>query len=485
MNLTKTLNNILGNDKKSTVGSAVGSIMMSNEFDQDYGRESSHGIEKTGSKTVQNVVPKIIPKIVLMLAGVGIWNLGAHFGAIGRPTTAHAQSMQTSMQTPMTSAEASTSAQSAPLAEASGINIFANLSKQAIPSVVNISTISTVKMANRALGGAPQGFPEGLPENFFEQFFGGGTGFPQHPGFRGQKPPERKTMALGSGFIVDPSGIIMTNNHVVAGADEIKIQFTENPDEEPTPGKVIGRDPDLDVALIQVKTPRKLIALPLGDSDALNVGEYVMAVGNPYGQGHSVSHGIVSAKGRLAPGLPIANYLQVDAPINPGNSGGPLLNLKGEVVGINDAIDPRAQGIGFAIPINFIKKVLAQLETNGKVSRAYIGAVVSPMTPEIAEHLGDAKDLHAPVVTQVEEGSPAEIAGLQPYDAITEVNGSAVHTPTELIVAISSSDIGKSIPLTIDRAGKVQTLAIKPREKPAPRSVADARSPQWPPDEER
>jgi serine protease Do len=405
-----------------------------------------------------------LSNIAFLLLGAGIWNLGAHYGALGKTPTAHAELIDGA---PVSTAP--------PLADANSINIFAALSKLAIPSVVNISTISTVKMASRPMAGAPQGFPEGLPENFFQQFFGGGTGFPQHPGFRGQTPPERKTMALGSGFIVDPSGIILTNNHVVAGADEIKIQFTENPDEEPTTGKVIGRDPDLDVALIQVKTTHKLTALPLGDSDALNVGEYVMAVGNPYGQGHSVSHGIVSAKGRLAPGLPIANYLQVDAPINPGNSGGPLLNLKGEVVGINNAIDPRAQGIGFAIPINFVKKVLAQLETSGKVSRGYIGAVVSPMTPEIAEHLGDAKGLHAPVVTEVQEGSPAEFAGLKPYDAITEVNGITVHTPSELIVAISSADVGKAIPLKIARKGKEETLSIKPREKPAPRSVADAR----------
>ena len=244
------------------------------------------------------------------------------------------------------------------LAGSSEINIFAGLAKKVIPSVVNISTVSTTKAAYH------QETPN-RPRNFFSSFSAALKNPPRR---------EQKAMALGSGFIIDPTGIILTNNHVVANADEIKIQFTEDSQEEPTIGKVIGRDPDLDVALIRVKTNRKLTALPLGDSDALNVGDYVMAAGNPYGQGHSVSHGIVSAKGRSAPGLPIADYLQVDAPINPGNSGGPLLNLNGQVVGINNAIDPRAQGIGFAIPINFGKKILAQLETSGGVSRRFIGA---------------------------------------------------------------------------------------------------------------
>ena len=201
-----------------------------------------------------------------------------------------------------------------------------------------------------------------------------------------------KAMSLGTGFIIDSSGLILTNNHVVADADEIKISFTESLDEKPTDGEVVGRDTELDVALIRVKSKREMVAVSFGDSDALEVGEYVIAVGNPFGQGHSVTHGIISAKGRLAPDFPLANYLQTDAPINPGNSGGPLVNLKGEVIGINNAIDQRAQGIGFAIPINLVKKVLPQLRTKGTVSRGYIGVLVNEMTPEIAPKLGVPKD---------------------------------------------------------------------------------------------
>lgn len=349
-------------------------------------------------------------------------------------------------------------------------NIFVSLSKRVIPSVVNISTVSTVKMGYHP--GQPPGGQPMSPEDLMRRFFGGGGG---EEGF-GQMMPrirEQKTAALGSGFVIDSSGIILTNNHVVANADEIKIQFTENPDEVPTSGKVIGRDPDLDVALIKVKTTHPLIALPLGDSEALNVGEYVMAAGNPYGQGHSVSHGIVSAKGRLAPGMPLANYLQIDAPINPGNSGGPLMNLKGEVIGINNAIDPRAQGIGFAIPINLVKKVLPELQSDGKVSRGYIGAVVGPLGPEVAEKLGVPKDTHAPFITEIMPGSPADLAGLKPYDAVIEVASTIVHTPADLVTAVSSAPIGKPIPVKVFRSGKIETLTIRTKAKPGAESVAE------------
>lgn len=338
---------------------------------------------------------------------------------------------------------------SAVLGEPKDLNIFVSLAKKAIPSVVNISTLSTVKAAYRS----------NIPDDLFREFFG----LPSGPNFPRVAP---KAAALGSGFILNSSGIILTNNHVIANADQIKIQFTESPDEKPTDGKVIGRDPELDVALIQVKTNRKLIPLPLGDSEALQVGEYVMAAGNPFGNGHSVSHGIVSAKGRLSPGIPLASYLQVDAPINPGNSGGPLLNLKGEVVGINNAIDARAQGIGFAIPINYVKKVLNQLEKNGSVQRGYIGAVVGQLTPEIAKKIGESKDLNAPFVTQIVPGTPAKKAGLQVYDVIKEVDGSAVHTPNELVVAITSLPVGKKTPLKISRNGKEQSLFIQTEPKP-------------------
>ncbi|MGK5087247.1 trypsin-like peptidase domain-containing protein, partial [Bdellovibrionota bacterium FG-2] len=283
-------------------------------------------------------------------------------------------------------------------------NIFVGLSKKIVPSVVNISTFTTVRVPR---GG--QGTPDDLFRRFFEDFFrqhqGMGPQGPQGPGDdeddgmppthpkspkgpKGSPGKGPKSMSLGTGFIIDASGLILTNNHVVIDADEIKISFTEATDEKPTDGEVVGRDPEIDVALIRIKSKREMVPLVLGDSDALEVGEYVAAVGNPFGQGHSVTHGIISAKGRLAPDFPLANYLQTDAPINPGNSGGPLVNLKGEVVGINNAIDQRAQGIGFAIPISLVKRILPQLRSNGAVARGYIGVLVSELTPELAEKLG-------------------------------------------------------------------------------------------------
>lgn len=326
--------------------------------------------------------------------------------------------------------------------ETSPANLFVNLAEKTIPSVVNISTQTTTAIHSPDLG-----FP--------------------WPGF---EPPVQKSGALGTGFIIatpdDSTAIILTNQHVVAHADEIKVTFTEASDEKPTPGKVIGRDPELDVALIQVKTNRKVTPLPLGDSDALRVGEYVAAVGNPFGQGHSFTHGIVSAKGRNSPQVPLATYIQTDAPINPGNSGGPLINLQGEVVGINNAIDARAQGIGFAIPINAVKKILPELERKGSIARGYIGVVVSDLTPETAEKMGVTGSLHAPLVVQVAVGGPAYRAGIRPYDIITEFNGKAIHSASELTTEVTALPEGKEIEIKVSRANRPFETKVKLHKRP-------------------
>jgi serine protease Do len=350
-------------------------------------------------------------------------------------------------------------------------NVFVKLSKKVVPSVVNISTSKTVR--------SPLG-QDDIMRKFFEDFFGpgfgggGGGGQPfSEPHRRGKPSAPRgepknlpKAVSLGTGFIIDESGLILTNNHVVADADEIKISFTEAADEKPTDGEVVGRDPDLDVALIKVKSKNKMIPLSLGDSDALEVGEYVMAVGNPFGQGHSVTHGIISAKGRSAPNFPLATYLQTDAPINPGNSGGPLVNLRGEVIGINNAIDARAQGIGFAIPSSAVQKILPQLKTKGTVERGYMGALIGDLTPELAEKLGAPKDLRAPFVTNVTPGEPADKAGIQPYDVILEVNGKKVGSSTELIGAITSVTVGDTAKVKLSRNGKEKTVGVKIAKRP-------------------
>lgn len=319
-------------------------------------------------------------------------------------------------------------------------NIYVNLAKQIVPSVVNISTLTRVE--------APSF--RGGPDEMFRFFFEGRErGFPWRPRAEPPGQPQYQTGSLGTGFIIDGSGIILTNNHVVAEADEIRIHFTESPDEKPTEGKVIGRDPELDVALIQVKTDRVLAPLPLGDSDKLQVGEYVAAVGNPFGQGHSMSHGIISAKGRFAPGFPLATYLQTDAPINPGNSGGPLVNLKGEVIGINNAIDARAQGIGFAIPINVVKNILPQLKSQGAVSRGYLGIL-----------------LDGNKVRKVYPGAPADQAGLRENDVIVEIDGQAVESGQEITMQVASQPAGKKLPVKVLRSGKVENFKVELGRRP-------------------
>jgi len=354
-------------------------------------------------------------------------------------------------------------------------NVFVNLAKKIIPSVVNIRSITNLKSP----------YSQGPSDDVLRKFFGdlfrqynrnrGGSGEgededegglpPMGPPSRGQSIPQ--SMSLGTGFIIDSSGLILTNNHVVAEADEIKISFTEDADEQPSDAEVVGRDPEIDVALIKVKNKRTFVPVVLGDSDALEVGEYVMAAGNPFGQGHSVSHGIISAKGRIAPDFMLANYLQTDAPINPGNSGGPLVNLKGEVIGINNAIDQRAQGIGFAIPINFVKKILPQLRTKGTVSRGFIGVNVANLTPEVAANVGVPKDARNPVVVHVYPGEPADKAGVRPYDVILEFNSKPIVSGANLMSAVTDLSVGDTVPLKISRDGKEKVLSIKVGQRPS------------------
>ena len=265
---------------------------------------------------------------------------------------------------------------------------FANLAKQVSGAVVNISAEKIVKNQMREMFGKGTKRPKGSPDpempfgpegpfrdfrDFFDKFFG-------------EMPKSYKARSLGSGFIIDPKGYVVTNNHVVEGADKIKIILVGGKEYQAT---VKGRDPKTDLALIQiVNPPADLPFLKLGDSDAMQVGDWVLAVGNPFGLGHTVTQGIISAKGRVIGAGPYDNFLQTDASINPGNSGGPLLSLKGEVIGINTAILASGQGIGFATPSNIAKSVIPQLESKGKVVRGMIGVQVQNVTPELAKSFG-------------------------------------------------------------------------------------------------
>jgi len=351
-------------------------------------------------------------------------------------------------------------------------NIFVRLSQAVVPSVVNISTTKKSKPSRR-------GGPDDLFRRFFDDFMRRQDEDPSSERHKRSRPgpgDERevsRAYSLGTGFIVE-DGLILTNNHVIDGADGIQIQFTEDEAEKPTEGEVVGRDSELDLALIKYQSKKALRPLPLGDSDALQVGEYVMAVGNPFGQGHSVTHGIISAKERKAPDFILANYLQTDAPINPGNSGGPLVNLRGEVIGINNAIDQRAQGIGFAIPINLVKKVLPQLKTKGKVTRGYIGVLVNEMTPELASQLKLPKETKNPLVARVYPGEPADKAGVREYDVILEFNGKPIRSASDLVAAVTQVAVGEKGVMKVLRDKKEVSLSIAVVARPSREEMAGA-----------
>lgn len=331
-------------------------------------------------------------------------------------------------------------------------NIFVKVAEITTPSVVNIEV--EVTNANTTKKGS-------VYKKHFEDFFGfnnqPGLGIPEQFSM-----PKRK--ALGSGVIIevsDKKAIILTNNHVVSQASTIKIQLKKGLNGDKTIiGKLIGADPELDLALIEIPVTNKikLKALPFGDSDQLKIGEYVMAIGNPFGQGHTVSHGIISSKDREAP--TIGKYLQTDTPINPGNSGGPLVNLKGEVIGINNAILARAQGIGFAIPSNSIKSVIKELKNHGSIKRGFIGIYLAELDQRAANFYSDLTKPGQPYVAKVMLNSPAEKAGLKAYDIIISFNKIKITSAAELKKAVISSPLNKKTKVTIIRKGVQKEVFI-------------------------
>src|SRR5271157_57111 len=311
---------------------------------------------------------------------------------------------------------------------------FAELAKKVTPAVVNISTTTTVK----------------VPGNPFKQFFGPHDG--PFGDFFGDMPDrEMKQRSLGSGIIVDKEGYIITNNHVVSGSGEIKVKLTDG--REYT-AKVIGRDPKTDLALIKISSIFKdLPTLSLGDSDKMRVGDWVLAIGNPFGLEHTVTQGIISATGRVIGAGPYDNFIQTDAPINPGNSGGPLVNLRGEVIGINTAIVASGQGIGFAIPSSIVKTIISQLKDKGKVVRGWIGVSIQNLSPEMVQSFG-LKGSEGALVGDVVPGGPADVAGIKRADVITEFNGKSIKNMSELSRAVADTPVGKAVTARIIRAGK-------------------------------
>jgi serine protease Do len=329
-----------------------------------------------------------------------------------------------------------------------GLPDFVSLAKKMRPVVVNISTTQMSEARGPQEFGSP--FGEEDPFNdFWRRFFGG-------PLPRG---PQRQR-SLGSGFIIDSDGSILTNNHVVENAQKIVVKLQG--DDQEYEAKVIGRDPKTDIAIIKINSKTSLPAASFGDSDRLEVGEWVVAIGNPFGLDSTVTSGIVSAKGRHIGQGPYDNFIQTDASINPGNSGGPLINLRGEVIGINTAIFSRTggnMGIGFAIPVNLAKELLPQLRGKGKVTRGYLGVLIQKVTPEIADSLGMDKGYGA-LVANISKDGPAEKAGVKVGDVIVEFDGKEVKDSGDLPIIVARTPVDKKVRMKVLRDKKEIMLAV-------------------------
>ena len=329
---------------------------------------------------------------------------------------------------------------SLPVADSQGQRLpsLAPMLERVTPAVVNIATSGTVQVRGNPL----------FEDPFFRHFFD----------VPSQQPRTRKTQSLGSGVVVDASkGFILTNNHVIDKADEIRVTLRDG---RTLKAKLIGTDPDTDIAVIQVPA-ENLTAVPLANSDNERVGDFVVAIGNPFGLGQTVTSGIISAVGRSGLGIEgYEDFIQTDASINPGNSGGALVNLNGQLIGINTAIFSKSGGnigIGFAIPINMASDIMQQLVTHGEVKRGSLGAQAQDLTPELAQAF-DMKNRRAAVITQVEAGSAADKAGLKPGDIVTHINGKPVRDAAILRNTVGLLRVGETVKLDILREGKPKTL---------------------------
>jgi len=361
---------------------------------------------------------------------------------------------------------------------------FADLAADLLPGVVNVSSSQNVQARAGNMPEMPV-FPPGSPfEQFFHDFMeknrpGGGGGH----GGEGQdedQGPVRKMQSLGSGFVIDSSGIVVTNNHVIDGADEITVTLQDGTSMK---AKLIGRDDRTDIAVLQVKPEKPLHALVFGDSAKMRVGDWVLAIGNPFGLGGTVTAGIVSARGRDIRQGPYDDFIQTDAPINRGNSGGPLFNMDGEVIGINTAIyspSGGSIGIGFAIPSNMAKNVVAQLTKYGKPRRGWLGVRIQQVTPDIAESVG-LKPPSGVMVAGVTEGGPADKAQIHNGDIILKFNNQPVKELHNLPRMVAETAIGAEVPVVIWRDGKEQTVTAEIAEMPDDEKPAALATPAPPP----
>ncbi|MGA1845967.1 DegQ family serine endoprotease [Deferribacter abyssi] len=322
---------------------------------------------------------------------------------------------------------------------------FVDVVKKTRDGVVNISTTKIVKRKSS---------PFFFNDDLFKRFFG--DDFKHF-----DVPKEYKSKSLGSGFVIDKKGYIVTNNHVIDGADEIIVKLA---DKKEFKAKVVGKDPLTDLALLKIDPEdEELHPLTLGDSDKTEVGEWVVAIGNPFGLEWTVTAGIISAKGRVLGEGPYDNFMQTDASINPGNSGGPLVNTKGEVVGINTAIIPSGQGLGFAIPVNMLKELLPKLKA-GKVKRGWLGVTVQPLDDKLAKSFGLKKPEGA-LIADVIKGDPADKAGIKAGDIVIAIDDKPIKDSRDLVIEIGKRNPGENVTLTVIRDGKVRKIKVKLGER--------------------
>ena len=350
-----------------------------------------------------------------------------------------------------------------PTSSADGLQAaFIAVAERLRPAVVNIGTVQVARGRRAPVIPGP-GTDDPFFKDFFDQFFGHGGG----PGRR----EEFRQPGLGSGVIVDKRGYVLTNFHVIRGADSVTVKL---PSKQELQGRIVGTDAKTDLAIVKFQPEGDVRVAALGDSDALRVGEWAIAIGNPFGLDQTVTVGVVSATGRSDVGIATyENFIQTDASINPGNSGGPLVNLRGEVIGINTAIVATGQGIGFAIPANMAKRVTSQLIDRGKVMRGYIGVSMQPLTGELAQSLG-LKDTRGAIVARIHPGSPAESAGLQPNDVIVKFGGTAVDDYHHLQRLSSDAEPGTTVPLEFIRKKEHKTVPLKITESPDSTPTAPA-----------
>ncbi len=347
-------------------------------------------------------------------------------------------------------------------------NSFAPIVKKVLPEVVNISSSKVVKASNDSSGELPEGMQM---DPFFRQFFGG------HSGQRNDAPREDRERSLGSGVIVSPNGYILTNNHVVADATDIKVTTS---DKREYRARVVGTDPRTDIAVLQIDATN-LPAITIGDSSKMQTGDTVLAIGDPFGVGETVTSGIVSAMGRTNLGIEdYEDFIQTDAPINPGNSGGALVNDRGELIGINTAIlshgSGGSQGVGFAVPVNLARNVMDQILKNGKVTRAYLGVSIQEVSPQLAKAFGEAEPRGA-LVGDVSSGSPAEKSGLRKGDIIMELNGKPITDSNQLRMSISMMAPGATADLKVWRDGSERDMTVTLGVLPTDQEQASVQTP--------